>query len=150
MLPLLSQCSLCIVSILHRILYWLLYFCYIDWHWMKHWLLLCIVWQIYGICMKIRQRNSLRFIKRFVSINSLLPSLKLNCMRATTCHRIQSIFSLVLRHKMKRISNFSYFEQFFFLVSQCKYKVGILCTQKETFLCSKKNMQMEKQHAKHK
>lgn len=88
--------------------------------------------------MKIRQRNSLRFIKRFVSINSLLPSLKLNCMRATTCHRIQSIFSLVLRHKMKRISNFSYFEQFFFLVSQCKYKVGILCTQKETFLCSKK------------
>lgn len=88
--------------------------------------------------MKIRQRNSLRFIKRFVSINSLLPSLKLNCMRATTCHRIQSIFSLVLRHKMKRISNFSYFEQFFFLVSQCKYKIGILCTQKEKFLCSKK------------
>ena len=31
------------------------------------------------ICIKDDRRNTLRFSKRFISINSLLPSLKLNC-----------------------------------------------------------------------
>lgn len=88
--------------------------------------------------MKIRQRNSLRFIKRFVSINSLLPSLKLNCMRATTCHRIQSIFSLVLRHKMKRISNFSYFEQFFFSSLNVNIKLEFYAHKRKNFFVVKK------------
>lgn len=88
-----------------------------------------------------RRRNCLRFIKRFVSINSLLPSRKIqlyarNNMPSDSIHLLTSF-----RHKMKRISIFSRRLLFIYFLSLIQYinihKVGILCTQKENdfFLC---------------